>query len=98
MAIKKKTVPAKFKGDWTDMNGDDLTWDDLIAEVKTARQMIANYDALLRRHKIPFKECDAAAWNAKKAIYGWGKPEKPTKEVEVAPAPVVKSKKKKRKK
>jgi hypothetical protein len=98
MALSKKKVPAKFEGDWTDINGTDLTWDDIITEINLARLMVANYDALLRKHKIPFKECDAASWNAKKTIYGWGKTEKPTKEVEDQPAPVVKSKNKKKRK
>jgi len=91
--MTKKTVPAKFKGDWTDINDKALTWDDLIEEVKLARQTVANFYDLLHKHKIPFKECDNAAYQAKKTIYGWTSAEKKPKA-----APVVVEKKTKKKK
>ena len=91
----KKKVPAKYKGDWTDINDKDLTWDDLIEEVKLMRQTVTNFYDLLHKHKIPVRECDNASFQAKKTVYGWKDAEKKPK---AEPVVVEKKTKKKRKK
>jgi hypothetical protein len=89
----KKKVPAKFKGDWTDINDKDLTWDDLIEEVKLMRQTVTNFYELLHKHKIPIRECDNASFQAKKTVYGWKDAEKK----KVTPVVEVKKTKKRKK-
>lgn len=92
---KKDKVPAKYKGEWTNINDAPLTWDDLIEEVKLARATLANYEALLFKYKVTVRECANASYQAKKQVYGWTKPEKTVK---AEPVVVEKKTKKKRKK